>query len=100
MNAIHTSPALSPDLERLAQKRAGARLGWVTHATVYVIVISGLALLGAYQGRFWPIAPALGWGLGLLMHGLRVFAIGKGSALRERWVQKERERLQASTAHR
>ena len=100
MNAIHPTPALSPEQERLAQKRAGARLGWVTHATIYVIVIGGLALLGAHQGRFWPIAPALGWGLGLLMHGLRVFAIGKGSALRERLVQKERERLQATAAHR
>jgi hypothetical protein len=96
MNAIHTTQALSPELERLAQKRAGARLGWVTHATIYVTVISALALLGAHQGRFWPIAPALGWGLVLRMHGLRVFAIGKGSALRERWVQGERERLQAT----
>lgn len=93
---MNTTPSLSPELERLAQKRASARLGWVTHATVYVTVISGLALLGAHQGRLWPLAPALGWGLGLLMHGLRVFAIGKGSALRERWVQRERERLQAT----
>ena len=100
MNAIQTTPSLSPELERLAQKRASARLGWFTHATVYVTVISGLALLGAQQGRFWPIAPALGWGFGLLMHGLRVFAIGKGSALRERLVQKERERLLATAAHR
>lgn len=96
MNTTYPTAALSPELERLAQQRAGARLGWTLHATVYVIVITGLALLGAHQGRFWPIAPALGWGFGLLMHGLRVFANGKGSALRERLVQKERERLLAA----
>lgn len=100
MNTTPTMPSLSPELERLAQKRASARLGWFTHATVYVTVVTSLALLGAHQGRLWPVAPALGWGLGLLMHGLRVFAIGKGSALRERLVQTERERLLATVAHR
>ena len=96
MTTTFTTAELSPELERLAQKRAGARLGWYTHATVYVTVITGLVLLGAYQGRFWPMAPALGWGFGLLMHGLRVFAMGKGTGLRERLVQKERERLLAT----
>ena len=26
------------DIERLARKRAGAKLGWYIHATVYVVV--------------------------------------------------------------
>ena len=82
------------DLDRLAERRVNARMGWYTHATVFAIVISGLALLGWWQGRFWPIAPALGWGLGLLIHGLAVFVWGSGSRLRAGMVQRERERLQ------
>jgi hypothetical protein len=82
------------DLDHLAERRVKARMGWYTHATIYAIVISGLALLGWWQGRFWPIAPALGWGLGLAMHGLSVFVWGSGSALRAGMVQRERERLE------
>lgn len=48
------------DLDRLTERRVNVRMGWYTHVTVCAIVISGLALLGWWQGRFWPIAPALG----------------------------------------
>jgi hypothetical protein len=41
------------------------------------------------------VFPALGWGLGLAVHGLLVFVLGTGSGLRERMVQRERERLNA-----
>lgn len=88
---------LSPEeIDRIARKRAGAKLGWYTHATVYVLVNTLLFILSS-QGmgqRQWSIYPALGWGLGLLLHGLAVFVLGAGSNLRESLVQKERERLQ------
>ena len=81
------------DLKRLARKRVKARLGWLIHATVYVCVITGLTLLGLSQGKAWPIFPALGWGFGLLMHGLAVFVVGAGGALCETWVEREHQRL-------
>jgi hypothetical protein len=90
-----TATTLSPELERLARRRAKARLGWFGHATVYATVITGLALIGWWQGRLWPIAPALGWGLGLAIHGARVFLGGMGDGLGERLVQRERQRLMA-----
>lgn len=87
------SAHLPPELERIARKRVKARLGWYTHALVYACVIGGLALIGAWQGRYWPIAPALGWGLGLLMHGLAVFVWGASSRFQDGMLQRERERL-------
>ncbi len=81
------------DLDRLAERRVNARLGWATHATVYATVIAGLSLLGWWQGHWWPVAPALGWGLGLAIHGLSVFVWGRGSPLRAEMVRRERERL-------
>jgi hypothetical protein len=92
---IMTTPSavLPPELERIARKRVKARMGWYTHALIYACVIGGLALVGAWQGRYWPIAPALGWGLGLLMHGLSVFVWGTGSRLQDVMLQRERERL-------
>lgn len=81
------------DLKRLARKRVKARLGWMMHATVYVCVMTGLTLLGMSQGKAWPIYPALGWGFGLFMHGMGVFFVGAGGAVREQWVEREHQRL-------
>jgi uncharacterized membrane protein len=91
---VHTNnPPLSPELERLAERRAKAKLGFFTHALVYAVVITGLSLLAFSQGKIWSLWPAVGWGFGLLMHGMGVFGFGPGSALRERLLERERERL-------
>lgn len=82
------------DIERLARKRAGAKLGWYIHAAVYVVV--NLAMFGlatSFGRRPWSIFPALGWGVGLALHGVSVFLLGTGSAFRENLVRRERERL-------
>ena len=90
--ATHAAP-IDP-LDRLARKRAGAKLGWYLHATLYVLVNVVLALLSSAHGKHWAIFPAMGWAIGLAAHGLAVFVLGSGSQLRERMVQAERERLQ------
>ena len=84
------------EIERIARKRAGAKLGWYAHAAVYLVVNVAMFLASFYglRQRPWTIYPALGWGLGLTLHGIAVFLLGSGSNLRERLVQKERERLQ------
>ena len=90
------TPMTEEEIERIARKRAGAKLGWYAHAAVY-LVVNGAMFLASFYGlrqRPWTIYPALGWGLGLTLHGIAVFLLGSGSNLRESLVQKERERLQ------
>ena len=91
-----TPPLSSDEIERLARKRAGAKLGWYLHATIHVLVNLVLFAMSRYGfgSRPWSVFPLLGWGLGLALHGISVFMLGTGSDLRERLVQKERERLQ------
>ena len=87
---------LSPEeLERLAHKRANAKMGWFIHATLYLTVNAFMFLRSefAYGHARWSVGPVVGWGVGLALHGISVFVLGKGSGLRERMVQKERERL-------
>ena len=87
------SPKLShEDIERLARRRAGAKLGWYVHATVFVLVNLMLFAMSSYGlgHRGWSLFPLLGWGLGLALHGIAVFLLGD---LRERLVERERERL-------
>jgi hypothetical protein len=88
---------LSPeDIERLAHKRAGAKLGWYVHAALYVVVNLFIFALSSYGfgHRPWSVFPLLGWGLGLGLHGISVFLLGASGGLREKLVERERERLQ------
>ncbi len=82
------------DLDRLARKRAGAKLGWYIHATVFIAINVMLFMLSAMSGRNWAIFPFFGWGLGLMIHGLVVFFATGGAGLHESLVQRERNRLQ------
>lgn len=89
-------PMTPDDIDQLARKRAGAKLGWYAHAAVFTLVnlmLWGMSRYG-FGNRPWSVYPLLGWGLGLALHGISVFVLGTGSGLRERMVQKERERLQ------
>ena len=91
MNRLHPD-----DLERLAHKRAGAKLGWYVHAAVYSAVSLFILALSSYGfgNRSWPAFPLLGWGLGLALHGISVFLLGPGGGLGERLLQRERAHLQ------
>jgi hypothetical protein len=89
------TPLSSEDLERLAHKRAGAKLGWYVHAAVYLVVNLFVFAISSYGfgERPWSIFPMLGWGLGLGLHGISVFMLGACGGFRERLLQQERDRL-------
>lgn len=87
------TPLDNEQLERLARRRAGAKLGWYVHALVYLSVNLLLAALSASSGGHWHVFPALGWGIGLAVHGLVTFVVTGGAGLHDRLVQQERRRL-------
>lgn len=94
---MRTNTPLSPEeIYRLARRRANAKLVWFFHAAVYIVVNLFVFAMSEYGWgqRAWSVKPLLGWGLGLALHGTSVWLLGTGGELRERMVQKERERLQ------
>jgi 2TM domain len=92
MNAIPELP--NAELERTAHRHVRARLGWYIHATVFTAVNTMLALIAFSHGRSWAIYPAMGWSIGLAIHGVVVFLRTHGAGLHERLLQSERSRLQ------
>jgi hypothetical protein len=89
---MHT--AINEDrIERQARRRAGAKLGWYIHASVYIAVNLLLVFLSAMSGRGWAIFPAFGWGLGLLIHGAVVFLVTGGGGVFDRLLERERRQL-------
>jgi hypothetical protein len=83
-------------IDRLARRRAAMKMGWFIHAGVYVAVNLMLATLAFLGGRNWAIYPAMGWGLGLLVHGVVVFLVAGAGGLQERLVEGERRKLRAA----
>jgi Na+/melibiose symporter-like transporter len=81
-------------LERTARRRAGAKMGWYIHASVFVVVNLFVALIAAAAGRDWIVYPSMGWAIALTIHGVVVFFLTGGAGLHDRLVQRERDRLQ------
>jgi len=90
---MHATPLQDKTLEKLARRRASAKMGWYIHATVFIIVNLLLAGLSAMSERHWAMFPAFGWGIGLVIHGFVVFIVTGGGGLHQRLVQQERERV-------
>ena len=61
--------------EALAMAHVRKLKGFYMHLALYVIIISFLAVVNlmTYRHHLWFIWSALGWGIGILLHGLRVF---------------------------
>ncbi|MGI9168775.1 MAG: 2TM domain-containing protein [Caulobacteraceae bacterium] len=81
------------ELRRLAERRADAKLGFRSHALVFVLVNAGLATLNfvTSPGYLWFYWPLFGWGLGLAAHAFSVY--GASPTLREDAIASEMERL-------
>ena len=83
------------DLQARARRRVGIKLGFYTHALVFVLVNLGLFAANSLAGGHrWSHFPLLGWGLGLAIHGLVTFLSLQGQGVRERMLEREVERLQ------
>ncbi len=80
-------------LERLARRRAGAKMGWYTHATVYALVNLFFFAIAYSHGRSWHFYPAMAWGFGLAIHGLVVFVLGRHGTVHDSLVQRERDAI-------
>ena len=51
--------------------------GFYTHALCYVIGIAGMFLINVLSAPsyIWAVWPALGWGIGVVSHGISVFEV-------------------------
>ncbi len=90
---------------RIARRRVRALRSWYLHAMVYGAVVGGMWVFFLLQGAThltrngWPapLPVTLGWGLGLLIHGLLVWSrtspVGRNWEARkiEQFMREERE---------
>lgn len=84
-------------LQRLARRRAAAKLGFFIHLAVFVLVNGGLRLLNhaTTPDLAWSLWPLGGWALGLAIHGLAVFLAPGLGAMKARMTEEELRRLKS-----
>jgi transcriptional regulator with XRE-family HTH domain len=66
--------------------------GFYHHLMIYIVVIAGLTIFNLWKTpeRLWVLGPALGWGIGILAHGLSVF--GGGRIFGPEWERRQIEK--------
>ena len=89
----YTDPIREASLRR-AQKRVREMRAFYVSATAYAIIIPGLWIFNVVNGgKLWAHWATIGWGIGLTIHGLTVFA-GK-SVFGSVWDENKVEELMA-----
>ncbi len=75
----------------IAKKKVEARMGFYIHLGVYLGVITLLTILNLTVAGdyFWAKWPMIGWGSGVIFHGLFTFVFDSKSSLKERLIEKE-----------
>ena len=77
-----------------AKERVEAMKGFYVHATVYLLVNTGLFAINALTsglsaGVWWFYWPLIGWGIGLTAHAASVFLGGEAGPLGTTWEERK-----------
>ena len=82
---------------RRARRTVNSKIGFYIHLAVYVVVnIVLVAINLTYSPQYlWFFWPLFGWGIGIFFHGFGAFSFRSGSAVKERMIEREAEKLMA-----
>ena len=74
-----------------ARDRAEAKYQFYVHVAVYVAVMVLLVVINMITSPAsnWSIWPLIGWGLAVVLHGLRVFVLGGKRAIVDAMTEQE-----------
>jgi hypothetical protein len=78
-----------------AKKRVEELRAFYVHGVIFVLVMAPLVAWNIYMPKVWWVQwPLLGWGIGVLSHGLSVYATGR-EPLGRVWQQRKISELMA-----
>jgi hypothetical protein len=85
------------EIRERVEKRIKERNDFYIHLVVYIVAVAMMwafwAFIGGDGGFAWPLIAMVGWGIGIVAHGLTIFFKSpERVAARERMIQREIER--------
>ena len=77
-----------------AKMKVETRMSFYIHLAIYIGVITLLTIINLTVAGdyFWAMWPMIGWGSGLIVHGLFTFVFDAQSPLKERLIEKEMQK--------
>lgn len=74
-----------------AKRRVEAKIGFFIHLAIYIavnilLIIINITTDPQYLWFKWPL---IGWGIGVISHGIGVFFLSGGSIIMKRMIEKE-----------
>lgn len=90
---------MTEDQRQWAIKRIRAKRAFWVHLAVYLAVNTLLVFIWAAGSgdHFWPMWPMLGWGIGVVAHGVTVY-VGPSTISEERIERELRGRPTSTTS--
>ena len=87
------------ELRQEARKRAKVKLSFFGHLAIYVVVNIFLVVVNLLTApeSLWFYWVLIGWGIGLVAHGIAVYASDLGHRLLERFERGEMDRLRKAS---
>jgi 2TM domain len=74
----------------IARRRVAAMQGFYIHASIFAGVMVLLAVINAMTGGVWWVQwPIMGWGVGVLAHGLAVFGLPGLRLFSPEWEERK-----------
>ena len=74
-----------------AKERAESKIRFYIHLAVYLIVNLLLMVINlkTSPGSLWFLWPLFGWGMGVVLHGLKVLGVFDFSRVKKQMIEKE-----------
>ena len=79
------------DMYQLAKKKAEGKIHFYIHLAVYLGVNLLLMVINlkASPESLWFLWPLFGWGIGVVIHGLKVLGVFDFSRVKKQMIEKE-----------
>jgi hypothetical protein len=84
------------EIYKQARKYVQEKKDFFTHLCVYLVINAILFIIWAITTRHgypWFIWPLMGWGIGVIFHGLSVFVFDRHGSWERNEIEKEATRL-------
>ena len=79
------------EIRQNAKQKVEAKISFGIHFAIYLAVMTLLTIINLKSSPdyWWFMWPLLGWGIGIVIHGVSVYFSSGGSSIKDRMIEEE-----------